>query len=78
MRWFLPALSGSIFVGSRPAPGRAAADLAAMSQPGIEALRHRLADAFLGDRIKDLAGGRRHPVMTRPKTAPDVPIATVR
>ena len=32
-------------------------------------------DAFLEDRVKELTGGQQHPVMTRPKTVPDFPIA---
>ena len=34
-------------------------------------------DAFLTDRVKDLTSDRQHPVMNRPKTVPDFPIATV-
>ena len=34
-------------------------------------------DAFLEDRVKELTGGQQHPVMTRPKTVPDFPIALV-
>ncbi len=30
------------------------------------------------ERVKQLTGGRRHPVMTKPDTIPDVPIAVVR
>ena len=33
-------------------------------------------DAFLEDRVKELTDGQQHPVMTRPKTVPDFPIAT--
>lgn len=32
-------------------------------------------DAYLEDRVKELTGGLQHPVMTRPKTVPDFPIA---
>ena len=36
-----------------------------------------LLDIFLESRVKELTDGRQHPVMTRPKTVPDFPIATV-
>ena len=36
-----------------------------------------LLDVFLENRVKELTDGRQHPVMTRPKTVPDFPIATV-
>jgi len=32
-------------------------------------------DTFLADRVKELTGGQQHPVMNRPKTVPDFPIA---
>ena len=32
-------------------------------------------DAFLEDRVKELTDGQQHPVMNRPKTVPDFPIA---
>ena len=32
-------------------------------------------DAFLEDRVKELTNGQQHPVMNRPKTVPDFPIA---
>ncbi len=35
-------------------------------------------DAFLTDRVKQLTDGQQHPVMTRPKTVPDFPLAAVR
>jgi hypothetical protein len=35
-------------------------------------------DAYLADRVKTLTGGHQHPVMTRPATVPDFPIAVVR
>jgi hypothetical protein len=35
-------------------------------------------DAFVVNRVKELTGGLRHPVMTRPPTVPDFPIAVVR
>ena len=34
-------------------------------------------DFFLAERVKELTNGRQHPVMTRPKTVPDFPIAAV-
>ena len=34
-------------------------------------------DLFLENRVKELTDGRQHPVMTRPKTVPDFPIAAV-
>ena len=34
-------------------------------------------DYFLAERVKELTNGRQHPLMTRPKTVPDFPIATV-
>ena len=34
-------------------------------------------DLFIENRVKDLTGGRQHPVMNRPKTVPDFPIAAV-
>ena len=34
-------------------------------------------DLFLENRVKELTGGRQHPVMNRPKTVPDFPVATV-
>ena len=34
-------------------------------------------DLFLENRVKELTGGLQHPVMTRPTTVPDFPIATV-
>ena len=34
-------------------------------------------DAYLENRVKELTGGQQHPVMNRPKTVPDFPIATV-
>jgi hypothetical protein len=35
-------------------------------------------DAYVVDRVKTLTGGEQHPVMTRPNTVPDFPIAIVR
>ena len=35
-------------------------------------------DLFIENRVKDLTDGRQHPVMNRPKTVPDFPIAAVR
>jgi uncharacterized caspase-like protein len=35
-------------------------------------------DAYLADRVKTLTDGHQHPVMTRPGTVPDFPIAVVR
>jgi hypothetical protein len=35
-------------------------------------------DAFVVNRVKELTGGLQHPVMTRPPTVPDFPIAVVR
>ena len=34
-------------------------------------------DVFLENRVKELTDGRQHPVMNRPKTVPDFPIASV-
>ena len=34
-------------------------------------------DLFLESRVKELTGGRQHPVMNRPKTVPDFPIASL-
>ena len=35
-------------------------------------------DAFLAERVKQLTGGQQHPVMSRPKTVPDFPLAVTR
>ena len=35
-------------------------------------------DAYVVNRVKELTGGTQHPVMTRPPTVPDYPIALVR
>jgi hypothetical protein len=35
-------------------------------------------DAYVVDRVKTLTGGEQHPVMTRPNSVPDFPIAVVR
>jgi len=35
-------------------------------------------DAFVVNRVKELTDGLQHPVMTRPPTVPDFPIAVVR
>ncbi|MGE0034178.1 MAG: caspase family protein [Xanthobacteraceae bacterium] len=35
-------------------------------------------DVFVAERVKQLTGGRQHPVMTKPDTVPDFPIAVVR
>jgi uncharacterized caspase-like protein len=35
-------------------------------------------DAYVANRVKELTGGSQHPVMTRPPTVPDFPIAVVR
>jgi uncharacterized caspase-like protein len=35
-------------------------------------------DVFVAERVKQLTGGRQHPVMTKPDTVPDFPIAIVR
>jgi len=34
-------------------------------------------DAYVANRVKELTGGSQHPVMTRPPTVPDFPIAVV-
>jgi WD40 repeat protein len=34
-------------------------------------------DVFVAERVKQLTGGRQHPVMTKPDTIPDFPIAVV-
>ena len=34
-------------------------------------------DLFIENRVKELTGGQQHPVMSRPKTVPDFPIAVV-
>jgi uncharacterized caspase-like protein len=35
-------------------------------------------DAFVAERVKELTRGRQHPVMTKPDTVPDFPLAIVR
>src|SRR5580704_16731070 len=34
-------------------------------------------DAYVANRVKDLTGGVQHPIMIRPATVPDFPIALV-
>jgi hypothetical protein len=34
-------------------------------------------DAYVADRVKQLTGGVQHPIMIRPPTVPDFPIALV-
>jgi uncharacterized caspase-like protein len=37
-----------------------------------------LLDAYLSERVKELTGGEQHPVMSRPDSVPDFPIALVK